>query len=69
MNNKKQNIGLDLTKTTIIKFDEYINEKIELVEEIDNEELKKVKSNVGLDLVNNNYGYKIDISRYGKSIK
>jgi hypothetical protein len=62
-------IGLDLTKTTIIKFDQYVVEKLEMIEEIDNEELKKITSNIGLDLVNNKVGYKIDISKYEKNIK
>lgn len=65
-NKKKIEVGLDLTKLNIKKFGEYIIEKsIEIISE---EELKKRTSNVGLDLVNNKSGYKIDITKYGEDI-
>lgn len=60
---KKIQIGLDLTK--IKKFDKFINEsKIDITKS----ELKKTNYKIGLDLVNNKSGYKIDLSKYGKDI-
>jgi hypothetical protein len=65
---KKKEISLDLTKTKIKKFDEYIAEKLKVNEEIDNEEIKRRLSDIGLDLVNNKSGYKIDLTKYGEDI-
>ncbi len=60
----KQEIGLDLTKIKVLKFSEYIFENIQVDREIDKEELKKIGSNIGLDLINDKSGYKIDITKY-----
>lgn len=58
-------VGLDLTKVNIKRFDEYITEE----EKVSGEELKKRALNIGLDLINNKSGYKIDITKYGKDIE
>ncbi len=64
--NKKIQVGLDLTKTKIKKFDEFL-----VQESVDTniEMIKKSVQNIGLDLVNDKSGYKIDISKYGKDIE
>ena len=65
--NKEIKIGLDLTKMKIKKFDEII-EELKVNEEVNDEEIKRRASKIGLDLVNNRSGYKIDITKYGKDI-
>lgn len=65
---KKIEIGLDLTKTKIKKFNEYIIDNQKINEKINNDEIIKNSSNIGLDLVNDKSGYKIDITKYGEDI-
>ena len=65
--NKEIKIGLDLTKMKIKKFDEIV-EELKVNEEVNDEEIKRRASKIGLDLVNNRSGYKIDITKYGKDI-
>lgn len=60
MNIKK--VGLDLTKPKIKKFNEYISVNFIISEKIDIEEI--IKRPIGLDLVSNESGYKIDITKY-----
>ena len=62
--------GLDLTIPIIKKFNEYFSEKIINSEKLDSVELKKRAETIGLDLVNNKTGYKIDfdLTKYGEDI-
>ena len=69
MDKKEIKVGLDLTKINIKKFDEYIVEEAKVGEEISDEELKKRSLNIGLDLLNDKSGYKIDMTKYGEDIE
>ena len=66
---KEKDIGLDLTKTNIKKFNEYVIVESRICEKMDEDKLKRIMSDVGLDLMNDKSGYKIDITKYGKDIE
>ncbi|MDY0270197.1 hypothetical protein [Trichloromonas sp.] len=68
--NKKLKVGLDLTKPKIKKFNEF-NELI-IQESINNTDVNLIKKsfqNIGIDIVNDKSGYKIDITKYGEDIE
>jgi hypothetical protein len=65
--NKKLKIGLDLTKSKIKKFNDFIIQ--ESINNIDMNLIEKSLQNIGIDLVNGKSGYKIDITKYGKDIE
>ena len=60
---KKLKIGLDLTKPKIKRFNEFI-----IQESINNTDVGLIENsiqNIGIDIVNDKSGYKIDITKYG----
>lgn len=64
--NKIMKVGLDLTKTKIKKFKDFL---IQESSSHDLERAKEASKNCGLDLTNNKQSDKIDLTKYGEDIE
>jgi hypothetical protein len=60
-------VGLDLTKTNIKKFNEF--QVIQESKSFDIEKAKEASKNIGLDLTKEKTGDIIDLTKYGKDIE
>jgi hypothetical protein len=60
-------VGLDLTKTNIKKFNEF--QIIQESKSFDIEKAKEASKNIGLDLTKEKTGDIIDLTKYGKDIE
>lgn len=63
---KNVEIGLDLTKTKIKKFKDFV---IQESSSYDFEKAKEASKNCGLDLTKNKQSNKIDLTKYGEDIE